>query len=170
MSNTQRTLLETRRFTVVEETHRRKDGQSASLQYVKHPGSVAILPVLDDGQICLIHSRRLTVNQTLIEVPAGTREPGEEPVKTAHRELAEETGYRAAAMEELATFYPSPGIMDEQMSLFLATGLTAGEHAREPNEEIENYIVALAEALGMIDSGEITDGKTIIALLMYARR
>ena len=75
MPNDERTLLESRRFTVVEKAVTRPDGQAASCQYVRHPGSVAILPLLDDGRVCLIRSRRLTVNQTLIEVPAGTREP-----------------------------------------------------------------------------------------------
>jgi ADP-ribose pyrophosphatase len=85
MSNIKRTLLETRRFTVVEEIVTRRDGQTASLQFVKHPGSVAILPMVDDDHVCLIHSRRLTVGKTLIEIPAGTREPNESPLETARR-------------------------------------------------------------------------------------
>ena len=80
---------------MVEKTVTRADGQVASVQFVKHLGSVAILPLLDDGSVCLIRSRRLTVGETLIEVPAGTREPDESPLETARRELAEETGYRA---------------------------------------------------------------------------
>ena len=72
--------------------------QLPACQYVVHPGSVAILPLVDDGHLCLIRSRRLTVGQTLIEVPAGTREPGETPLETARRELEEETGYRAAQL------------------------------------------------------------------------
>ena len=100
---TERTLLKTRRFTVVQQTLTRPDGQIASLEFVRHPGSVAILPLLDDGRVCLIRSRRLTVDQTLIELPAGTREPDESPLETARRELVEETGYRAAQFDELAT-------------------------------------------------------------------
>jgi ADP-ribose pyrophosphatase len=170
MSTEQRTLLETRRFTVVEQMVTRPDGQTASLQFLRHGGSVAILPLLDDGRVCLIHSRRLTVNKTLIEIPAGTREPEEPPLETARRELAEETGYRAAHFEELATYYPSPGIMDERMWLYVATGLTAGQHAREANEEIENYLVPWEEALAMVERGEIEDGKSTIAILLWERR
>jgi ADP-ribose pyrophosphatase len=168
--NTEKTLLETRRFTVVEQTIIRPDGARVSLAFVRHPGSVAILPLFDDGRVCLIRSRRLTVNQTLIELPAGTREPDESPRETARRELIEETGYRAAEFAELATYYPSPGVLDEQMWLFVARGLTAGEHAREPNEEIENLVVAWDEALSMIDRGEIRDGKTLAAILFWERK
>ena len=166
----QRTLLETRRFAVVERIVVRPDGQSASCQFVKHPGSVAILPLLDDGRVCLIRSRRLTVDQTLIEIPAGTREPDESPPETARRELAEETGYRAAQFDELVTYYPSPGVLSEQMWLYVARGLTPGPHAREPNEEIENLVVSWDDALSMIDRGEIRDGKSLAAILLWERK
>src|SRR5437868_12662785 len=115
MDSDERTLLESRRFRVVEKAVTRPDGQAASLQFVRHPGSVTILPILDDGRVCLIRSRRLTVGETLIEVPAGTREPNESPLETARRELAEETGYRASTFDELVAYYPSPGILSERM-------------------------------------------------------
>src|SRR6185369_16052667 len=126
MPNDEQTLLKGRRFNVVEKTVTRADGQSASVQYVKHLGSVAILPVFDDGRVCLIRSRRLTVNATLVEVPAGTREPDEPPLETARRELAEETGYRATSFEELLSYFPSPGVLSERMWIFVAKGLSAG--------------------------------------------
>ena len=163
------TLLETTRFKVVNETLTLPDGRSASCQYVVHPGSVAILPLVDEDHLCLIRSRRLTVGQTLVEVPAGTREPGESPLETARRELEEETGYRAAQWQELAQFYMSPGILSERMHLFVASELTPGEPRREANEEIENLVLSWPEALAMLDRGEIVDGKTIIALLKYDR-
>jgi ADP-ribose pyrophosphatase len=170
MSDQRRTLFETRRFSVVELTCRRPDGQAASCRFVEHPGSVAILPLLDDNRLCLIHSRRLTVAETLIELPAGTREPAETPLQTAQRELNEETGYRAANMEEFASYYPSPGVLSERMWIFIARNLVAGEPAREPNEEIQNLIVTWQEAFEMIDRGQIRDGKTLTALLLYDRR
>jgi ADP-ribose pyrophosphatase len=165
-----RPLLHTRRFDVVELSVNRPDGRQATLAYVKHPGSVAILPFIDDDRICLIKSRRLTVNEWLIEVPAGTREPDEPPLETAHRELTEETGYCAGRIEELTRYYPSPGILSEMMHVFVARDLTPGEPAREENEEIENLLVTFDEALAMIDSGQIHDGKTIVALLAWQRR
>ena len=166
----ERTLLETRRFAVVEKTVTRADGTSASCQFVRHGGSVAILPILSDGRICLIHSRRLTVGETLVEVPAGTREPQETPLETAGRELAEETGFRAGRLDELTSYYPSPGVLSERMWIFVAHDLTPGEPAREANEEIENLIVTWDEALAMIDRGEIRDGKTIAAILLWERK
>jgi ADP-ribose pyrophosphatase len=169
MPNDEQTLLKARRFMVVEKTVTRADGQSASVQFVKHLGSVAILPLLDDGNVCLIRSRRLTVGETLIEVPAGTREPNESPLETASRELAEETGYRATSFEELVAYFPSPGVLSERMWIFVAKGLTAGPPAREANEEIENLVVSWDNALAMVDSREIQDGKTIVALLAYDR-
>lgn len=169
MPNEQRTLLETRRFTVVEEIVIRPDGSEARCQYVKHPGAVAILPLVDDRHVCLIRSRRLTVGKTLIEVPAGTREPNEMPLDTARRELAEETGYQAAHFEQLAVYYPSPGVLSEQMWVYVARDLTPGPPAREANEEIENFVVTWDEALAMIDRGEIQDSKTLVALLMHER-
>jgi ADP-ribose pyrophosphatase len=169
MANEEQMLLKARRFSVVEKTVTRSDGQAATCQFVKHIGSVAILPLLDDGRVCLICSRRLTVDETLIEVPAGTREPNESPLETARRELAEETGYRAATFEELLAYFPSPGVLSERMWIYVAKGLTAGPPAREANEEIENLVVSWEEALAMIDSREIQDGKTIVALLAYHR-
>jgi ADP-ribose pyrophosphatase len=164
------TLLTTSRFNVVNETIVRDDGRTASCQYVVHPGSVAILPLVDADHLCLIRSRRLTVGQTLIEVPAGTREPEEPPLETARRELEEETGYRAGHWQELAQFYMSPGILSERMHLFVASELTPGPPRREANEEIENLVLSWDEALALLDRGEIQDGKTIIALLTCKRR
>jgi ADP-ribose pyrophosphatase len=167
--NDEQTLLKCRRFSVVEKTVTRPDGQSASLQFMQHPGSVAILPLLDDGTICLIRNRRLTVGETLIELPAGTREPYESPLESARRELTEETGYQAKSIEELIAYYPSPGVMNERMSIFVAKGLTAGPPAREANEEIDTLVISWDEALAMVDSRKIHDGKTILALLTYRR-
>src|SRR3954447_4109085 len=169
MPDDEQTLLTARRFSVVEKTLTRADGKTASCQFVRHLGSVAILPLLDDNRVCLIRSRRLTVGETLIEVPAGTREPNETPLETARRELIEETGYRAATFEELLAYFPSPGVLSERMWIYVAKGLTAGPHARGASEEIENLVVSWDEALAMLDSREIQDGKTIVALLAYQR-
>jgi len=164
------TLFESRRFSVVEKEVTRPDGASASVQYLKHPGSVAILPLVDDDHICLIRNRRLTVGETLIEIPAGTREPGEPPVETARRELIEETGYRTERLDELIAYYPSPGVLSEKMYVYVARELTPGEPAREANEEIDNLVVSWGDALAMIDRGEIDDGKTVMAILLWQRK
>lgn len=134
---------------------------------MRHPGAAVILPLLDDEHVCLIKNYRIAVEQTLLELPAGTLEPDEPAAVTAARELAEETGYRASSITHLTEYYPSPGVMDERMYVFLATGLTAGEPCREEGEEIENHVVSLAEAKQMIIDGRIVDGKTITALAYY---
>jgi ADP-ribose pyrophosphatase len=158
-------LLTTERFRVVRDSFVTSSGQTKSREIVRHPGAVVIVPRLDDGRVCLIKNFRLAVRQTLIELPAGTLDPGEGPQATAERELIEETGYRAASMQHLHSFYLSPGILDERMHLFLATGLVLGDSAREVGEEITNLVVPWAEAIALIYRGEIQDAKTIASLL-----
>lgn len=134
---------------------------------MRHPGAAVILPLVDSNHVCLIKNYRIAVEQTLLELPAGTLEPNEPPEITAGRELEEETGYRADKIELLSAYYPSPGVMDERMFTYLATGLTMHAPAREEGEEIENHVVTLDEAKAMILDGRIADGKTIAGLLFY---
>lgn len=103
------------------------------------------------------------------EVPAGKLDPGESPEQCARRELEEETGYRAGRLDHLATIYTTPGFTDEVIHLFLGWDLEAGRTSHEPNEFIELREMPLAEAIEMIDRGEITDAKTICALSIAAR-
>ncbi len=138
-------------------------------EVVRHGGSVTIIPLLDRERVCLIRNFRVAVGRRLLELPAGTREPDEPVEETARRELLEETGYRADRWERLPGFFVSPGILDERMELFLATGLTPGNPAREPGEEIENEILSWDEIERRIDSGEIEDAKTLVGL-WHARR
>jgi ADP-ribose pyrophosphatase len=169
MSQDSELLLTATRFRVVRETETTADGRRRTREIVRHPGACVVVPLLDDGRVCLIRNWRVAVGQTLIELPAGTLEPPEPPHVTAERELIEETGYRPANIEFLHAFYLSPGILDERMHLYLATGLTAGETAREEGEQIENWLVPWAEAIAMIFRGEIQDAKTIVGLLWVDR-
>ena len=162
-------LLTTSKFRVVRETITTPTGKTKQREIVRHPGACVIVPLLDDGRVCLIRNWRVAVNQTLIELPAGTLEPPEPHEKTAERELIEETGYRAKQIQFLHAFFLSPGILDEKMHLYLATGLTAGETAREEGEEIENLLVAWNDAIAMIFNREIQDAKTIVGLLWVDR-
>ncbi len=163
-------LLKTKKFNVVRETVRTPGGKDKTREIVRHPGACVLVPLLDDGSVCLIRNFRISVNETLIELPAGTLEQNEPPHMTAERELIEETGYRAAKIELLHAFFLSPGILDEKMHLYLATGLRAGETAREEGEEIENLVVPWAEAMEMVFRGEIKDAKTIVGLLWVDRQ
>jgi len=169
MPDASETLLTASRFRVERIFEQRRDGTVASREVVRHPGAVAVLPLLTGDRVCLIRNFRPAVNRTLIEVPAGTLEPNEPPLITAARELHEETGYQAERLIPLAEFYLSPGILDERMHAFVATGLTAGPPQREPGERIENLEVDLSEALEMIARGEIVDAKTIVTLLYFHR-
>ena len=160
-------LLITPRFEVVRKTVPLPGGRLATREVVHHPGAVVILPLLDDGRICLIDNFRISLQRRLVELPAGTLEPGEEPLAAARRELAEETGYRACRMEPLLVFHPSPGILDEKMHLLLATGLEPGPADLQPDEEIRPLLTTWDDALAMIGRGEIEDGKTLAGLLYY---
>lgn len=161
-------LLTASRFTVERVTQQLEDGSTMSREVVRHPGAVVIVPVLDDGRICLIRNFRISVNQELLELPAGTLEPAEPPIETARRELIEETGYRCDNIQPLCEFYMSPGILDERMYCYLATGLTLGDPARERGEQITNYPVSIAELRQLLAAGEIKDSKSLSALLYYA--
>src|SRR5688572_17255715 len=95
------------------ETVKLPNGRSALREIVVHPGAVVIIPMVDDKRVCMVKNRRFAVGKTLLELPAGTLDPGEAPKTTAVRELAEETGYRAKRWRKLAEFYTSPGILTE---------------------------------------------------------
>jgi ADP-ribose pyrophosphatase len=158
-------LFQGRRFRVERHVEIGPDGREHAWEFVRHPGAAVILPLLDDGRLCLVRNSRPAVRETVIELPAGTLEPGEDPAETARRELAEETGYRAGRIEHLTSFYSSPGIFDEKMHLYLARDLTAGPMSLDPGEQLEPLLCSWEEALAMIHRGEIHDGKTLAGLL-----
>jgi ADP-ribose pyrophosphatase len=160
-------LFQGRRFRVERAIQVAPDGSRHVREVVRHPGAVVILPLLQDGRVCLVRNYRVAVEQTLIELPAGVVEANEDPANTALRELAEETGYRAGRIEHLITFCMSPGILDERMHLFLAEALQAGPMALEAGEEIQPLLCTWGEALEMVRRGEISDAKTMVGLLYY---
>jgi ADP-ribose pyrophosphatase len=139
-------------------------------KFVRHPGAVVVVPILDDGRIVLIRSFRASVNRVIFELPAGTLESGEEPALTAGRELIEETGYDAASIRSLGSFLTSPGLSDERMHAFVATGLIFVGQALEENEDIETAPVSVDEAFTMLDDGRLSDAKSMLALLLAARQ
>jgi ADP-ribose pyrophosphatase len=160
-------LFEGRRFRVQRLFQRVSDGTLHPRDVVRHPDAAAILPLLDDGRVCFVQNYRVAVDETLIELPAGVVEPGEDPAQTARRELAEETGFQARNIQLLATFYTSPGILDERMHLFLATSLEPGQATPEPGEDLQPLLTTWHEALRMAQDGRIRDAKTLAGLLWY---
>ena len=133
-------------------------------QIVRHPGGVGVLPVHDDGTVTLIRQFRPAANDWLLEVPAGRRDPGEDPAACGRRELAEETGLTAAVLSPLGVLRSSPGVFDEVIHLFLARDLVQENARPEHYEEIETVRLPLEEARRMARDGRISDGKTIAAL------
>lgn len=145
-------------------------GRAATREIVEHRGAVAVVPVIGDSDVLLVRQYRGATGGTLLEIPAGTLEPDEQPEQALHRELAEEIGMRAARLEHLAAFYPSPGFLTEVVQLYLATGLSPHRLEAEEDEDLEVVRVSLGEARAMVDRGEIRDAKSIIGLLMAASR
>ncbi len=128
-----------------------------------------MMPVDEKNRILLVRQYRLPAQQFLWELPAGSVDPGEKPLQTAKRELVEETGYRAKKWTKLAEFYPSPGFLSEKMTIYLATGLTAGEAQPMEDERIATRWFGAKELDEMIRSGKIQDAKTNIGFLRWKR-
>jgi ADP-ribose pyrophosphatase len=145
-------------------------GRRAELALLHHPGAAAVVPFLDRERIVLLRQFRHAAGGTIWEVPAGKLDGNEDPAVCAARELAEETGYRAGRIERVGSILTTPGFSDERIHLFCAFELEPGEPAHEQHEVIRTEAVPLARALEMIDAGEISDGKTIAALFLAARR
>lgn len=139
-------------------------------QVVRHPGGVGVLPLHDDGTITLIRQLRPAVDAELLEIPAGRLDPGEDPAACGLRELAEETGLHAESVSPLGILHSSPGVFDEVIHLFLATRLSQGDSNPEPYEEVSTVRLPVGEAMRMAANGKITDGKTLAALLRFAKR
>jgi len=146
-----------------------RSGKRLRREVVVHPGAVVVLGFLPDGRLLLIRNHRYSVGQTLIELPAGTLEKGEDPMNCAGRELLEETGYLAGRMKRIASFFASPGVLTEKMHLFAAYDLTHQGQALEAGEQIEVLPTSMEQAIEMIRSGQIEDSKTIASVLMYER-
>ena len=136
-------------------------------EIVEHPGAVAIVAVDAAGRVALVRQLREPARRQLVELPAGTREPGEEPLETAQRELREECGLTGGEWRELASFWTTPGFCRERMHLFLAEGVEAGEADPEEDEQVELVRWHVDELESRLP--EIEDAKTLAGLLLYLR-
>lgn len=146
------------------------DGRTSTREIVGHPGAVAAVPVTTDGEVLLVRQWRHPAEQALLEIPAGTREEGEEPVQTLRRELAEEIGHAAGTIELLAEVFVAPGYSTELIGLYLATDLQPADADADEDENIEIVRMRLRDAIRMCRDGELADSKTVAALLLAGVR
>jgi ADP-ribose pyrophosphatase len=155
------------------DTVRYPDGSTGELEMLRHPGAAAVLPFASDPRsadptVLLIQQYRYATGGSLLEIPAGRLSPGEAPLDCARRELQEEVGVTAGRVERLTTIWTTPGFTDERIHLYWAADLSAGTHAREPDEFIEVVPKPLSEVLALVRDGAICDGKTVAAILYMA--
>jgi len=146
------------------------DGRRFTLALLRHPGASAVVPFVDEGTVLMLRQYRYAASGTLWEIPAGKLDPGESPEACAERELEEETGFGAGRFERLGMIHTSPGFTDETIHLFAAYDLRPGTRALDPHESLDAVPVPLERVLSMIDSGDITDAKSLCALLHVMRR
>ena len=156
-------------FGVTEDEAADKTGWKIKRSVVRHRGSAVMMPVDDRNRIMLVRQYRLPANQPLWELPAGKLDQGEKPLQAAKRELTEETGLRAKTWKKLVSFYPSPGYVEEIMTIFLATDLTQGKAQPMEDERIETRWFKKKEVRDMLRANEIIDAKTMIGFLYWDR-
>ena len=147
-----------------------RDGRTSFREVVEHDGGVIILGVTDEGMIPMIRQYRKPAKQVMFELPAGKLEKGEDPTEAAIREMKEETGFTVGSITHVSAFYPTVGYSEEVLHIFFAEGLIAGETDPDDNESIDVELYAPEELYEMIDKGEMNDGKTMLALLLYRQR
>lgn len=155
-------VFSVRRHSVVE-----PGGVPATRELVHHAGSAVILPRFRDGRIILVRQFRLAAGGSLWELPAGSLEKNETALHAAKRELAEETGYESSSWRKLVQYYPSPGFLDEKLTLFLARNIRPGPPCPESDERIRVRSFPMPELLSMMRTGKIRDGKTLLGLLYF---
>ncbi len=155
---------------VRRDTMRLPDATLATREYIMHPGAVLIVPVLADGRLVVERQYRYPIGRVMLEFPAGKIDPGEAPLDTARRELREEAGYVAASWRALGRVHPVVSYSTETIEFFIAEGLTEVGAQLDAGEFLEIARMSVADMLAAIDRGEITDAKTVAALLLYARQ
>jgi ADP-ribose pyrophosphatase len=141
------------------------DKTTSTREWIKHPGASAVVPVFEDGTIMLLKQFRYPARNIFIEVPAGKIDPGETADSTAGRELLEESGVECSHLVQVGSFYPAIGYADEIIYSYVAWGLKMHEQDADDDEFLLNYRIPFSKAMKMIQTGEITDGKTICTLL-----
>lgn len=158
-------ILQSRWVHVKRDKVQLPSGNIGQREFLIHPGAVIVIPLFDDGSMLFERQFRYPLNQIFIELPAGKIDPGEDLLFTGQRELLEETGYSATEWVYLGMQHPCIGYSTEIIYMYLARGLQAGKPSRDEDEALQLFTMDIHEALSKVQSGEITDGKTIIALM-----
>lgn len=161
------TVYTGRLFNVLLDTIEMDGGVVARREILRHPGAVCMVPVDGDGNLVLVTQYRHAAGRRLLELPAGTLEPGEDPLTAAARELQEEIGRRPGTVTPLGGFYVAPGYTTEYIHLFVCTGLVESRLKADDDEDIDVEVRTPAEALAAIESGEICDAKSVIGILRW---
>jgi ADP-ribose pyrophosphatase len=163
-----RTAFDGRIFAVHVDRVVLPNGREVDMELVRHPSSVVLLPMPDVHHVVLIRQYRYAIDRWIWELPAGSVEPGEDPVQAARRECLEEVGLAPRRVELVARFFPTPGYCDEEMLFFRVEGLDrTTERARlDEDEQIEPRTFTLAEARALAERGEIVDMKTVVGLTL----
>ncbi len=154
-------------FWVTEDDATEPGGFEIKRSIVRHNGSAVMMAVDDKKRVLLVRQYRLPAEKRMWELPAGRLDEGENPLQAAKRELTEETGYRAKKWKKLVTFYPSPGYVQEKMTIFLAKDLTEGKATPMEDERIETRWFTKTEIGEMIRGNKLQDGKTMIGYLLW---
>ncbi|MCA8937203.1 MAG: NUDIX hydrolase [Planctomycetes bacterium] len=157
-------VYEGKLFNVTHVTLENSEGKAVGRDVIEHPGAACVIPMVDKETVLLVEQWRVGAKRALWEIPAGTLDPGEDPLTCAARELEEETGYKAGKLEHLFTMYPSPGILDEKMHIFVATDLTKGVQKLDDDEEIVIKPFTFRDLRVQLKANNLKDGKTIAAL------
>jgi ADP-ribose pyrophosphatase len=146
------------------------NGKTSKRELVYHPGAVAVIALTKEGRMLMVRQFRKPLERSIVEVPAGKLEKGENPEECARRELEEETGYRSENMSHVASFYTSPGFSDELIHLYFTDELTEGQQNTDDDEFVELMAVTLEEALELVRQKEIYDAKTVYAVQYWQLR
>ena len=159
---TSRSVFDGHLMKVFQDTVQLPNGKESIREYTKHPGAVAIIPVLEDGRLIMERQFRYPLHQVFLEFPAGKIDPDEDPLQTAIRELREETGYEAREFRYLTTIHPVISYSTEKILLYVATGLSKGQQQLDANEFLDVVEVEQADLMQQIHNGQVSDVKTII--------
>jgi ADP-ribose pyrophosphatase len=157
-------IFQGRVIDVALETVAMPSAHEVQLEIIRHPGGAATIALDEQDRVCLLRQFRHAADAWLWELPAGKIDPGETPLSTATRELAEEAGLIAEDWTDLGRMHSSPGVFTEVIHLWMARGLTHQPHTHEQDELIEIHWLPLSQALDWCNDGQITDAKTLIGL------